>query len=100
MRTTCTYLDALRAQLNVKSDAAVAAALLVSRQTVSNYRKGGASFDDDVAARAADILGIHPGTVLLDMYAERTRDPAIKHIWHDIGAVFLVMAPPAPQLRT
>lgn len=96
MRTSSTYIDAIRAKLGLKSDAAVARALGVGRQSIAHYRHGISSMDDEVCAKAAAILEIHPGTVLLDMYAERTRNPAIKHVWHEVAAAFLFMAPPAP----
>lgn len=95
IRTTVTYLDALRAALHVNSDAAVAAALNVSRQTISSYRLRGTCMDDDVAARAAALLGIQPATILLDMYAERTRDPAIKRLWEHIGSTYQETHPDA-----
>lgn len=91
--STVTYIDALREKLGVSSDSAVARALGVGRQTISNYRHHGISMDDDVAAKAAELLGIQPATVLLDMYTERTRDPKIKGIWEQIGAAFLTIAP-------
>jgi len=91
--STADYLDAIRAKLQLRNDNALAKALGISRQTVSNYRLRGTSMDDDVAARAAELLGIQPGTVLLDMYTERTRDPRIKSIWEQIGAAFLNTAP-------
>lgn len=93
MRTTVTYLDAIRAKLHISSDAALARALGVNRQTVSKYRHYSISMDDDVAARAAELLEIQPATVLLDMYAERTRDPRIKSIWEQIGHVFMTTSP-------
>lgn len=87
-RTTTTYLDALRSHLHLRSDAALASVLGVARQTISSYRLQGTCMDDDVAVRAARLLGIQPATILLDMYAQRTRDPQIKSLWHHIGEAY------------
>lgn len=96
MPSTNTYLDAIRAKCKLSNDSDVARALGVSRQAVSTYRRGHASFEDAVATRAAALLEIHPGTVLLDMHAERSRDPDLKNLWSDIGAAFLSMSLPPP----
>jgi predicted transcriptional regulator len=83
MASTVNYLDALGAKLGLRSDASIARALGVKRQSVSRYRIYAISMDDDVALRAADLLGIRPATILLDMYHERTRNPAVKQVWRD-----------------
>jgi transcriptional regulator with XRE-family HTH domain len=96
--STVDYLDAIRAKLEIHNDSALARALGVSRQTISSYRLKSVSMDDDVAARAAELLGVQPGTVLLDMYTERTRDPRIKSIWAQIGVAFLNNTPAPHQM--
>lgn len=83
MPSTVEYLDALRAKLHLPTDAELARTLGVQRQTISRYRLLPVSMDDDIAMRAASLLGIRPATVLLDMYAERQRNPHIKAVWQE-----------------
>jgi predicted transcriptional regulator len=81
MPSTVEYLDAIKAQHDLDHDSDLAYMLGVQRQTVSRYRLMPVSMDDEVAMKAANLLGIRPATVLLDMYAERQRNPAIKAVW-------------------
>jgi predicted transcriptional regulator len=83
MPRTVDYLDALRAKLHLSNDSDLARTLGVQRQTISRYRLLPVSMDDEVAMKAANLLGIRPATVLLDMYAERQRNPAIKTVWQE-----------------
>jgi transcriptional regulator with XRE-family HTH domain len=87
---TCAYLDRVRTKLNLSSDNALAKALGISRQAISNYRAERGSLDDDVAQRVAAILEIHPGIVLIDMYTERTKNAETKSLWEEIQAGFHV----------
>lgn len=85
---TCDYLDELQSKLNIQSDYGLAKSLGISKQAISKYRNGRGSFDDQIAARVASALGLHPGIVLLDMYAERTKNESTRNIWQEISAGF------------
>lgn len=85
MPSTVQYLDALRAKLHIPNDAELARTLGVQRQTISRYRLLPVSMDDVIALRLAALLGIRPATVLLDMHAERQRDPKIKIVWQEMA---------------
>ena len=99
MTTPAQYLDALQKAVGVSSDNALRARLRVSRQALSRYRLGLSAFDDDVCHRAAAILGIHPGIILLHMNAARTRCPKTKRLWLDISAGFFKVIPPELDRR-
>jgi transcriptional regulator with XRE-family HTH domain len=83
MPSTVEYLDAIKAHRHLTHDSDLARLLGVQRQTISRYRLMPVSMDDDVAMKAANLLGIRPATILLDMYAERQRNPAIKAVWRE-----------------
>jgi predicted transcriptional regulator len=83
MPSTVQYLDAVRAKHHIGSDAELARTLGVQRQTICRYRLMPVSMDDEIAMRVAKLLDIRPATILLDMYAERQRNPAIKAVWQE-----------------
>jgi predicted transcriptional regulator len=79
---TAEYLDAVRARLKLSSDYALAKALQITPQAVSNYRVR-KTFGDDVAIRVADVLGIPRGKVLADMAAERAHSDEARKAWKE-----------------
>lgn len=88
---TSEYLDAVKRKLGVESDYAVAKALSVRQSTLSGYRARNGQMDDEIAAKVAAILGIHPGLVILDMHRARAKTPAEASIWMDIYQGFHVL---------
>lgn len=99
MSTPAQYIDVMRRELNLTSDNQLCPFLGVNRQTVSRYRHNITAFDDDVCHRAAAILGIHPGIVLLHMNAARTRCPKTKNLWHELSIGFFKVVPPELDRR-
>lgn len=99
MTTPAQYLDTLRRTLNLTSDNQLCPYLQVNRQTISRYRHNITAFDDDVCHRAAAVLGIHPGIILLHMNAARTRCPKTKSLWLDISKGFFKVIPPELDRR-
>ena len=93
------YLDRVKATLGITSDYALAKALGISKQAVGRYYKTGGGFDDDVAAKVAKILDIHPGLVVLDMHRERAQNPQTKALWQEIFKGFLTLLRPAEMGR-
>ncbi len=81
---TVQYLDAVKERFALSSDYAVSKKIGITRMAVSHYRAGKGFFSDEVAIKVADALGMHPGIVLLDMYAERTSNPQVRTLWHEV----------------
>lgn len=92
---TLEYIDAVKAHLGKDSDYAVAKALNIRCSTISGYRARGGQMDDDVAAKVAELLGMHPGLVMLDMHRERAKTPAERSIWEEIFKGFRTLLPRA-----
>lgn len=92
---TLEYLDAIKQRIGKDSDYAVAKALNIRESTIAGYRKRGGQMDDEIAAKAAAVLGIHPGLVILDMHRERAKTPAERTLWQEIYRGFLTLLPRA-----
>lgn len=78
---TADYLDAIKARHGLPSDYAASKLLGVTRSAVSRYRNGQDSFSDDVAIRAADLLDIDPGELLIQSHLERATDERQRAAW-------------------
>lgn len=78
---TVQYVDAVKKELGISSDYAVAKALGVSKQAVSRYMKGNGYFDDYVAIRVARTLRIDPLKVITDVNIQRADNPEVKAVW-------------------
>ncbi len=85
---TVEYLDEVMRRKRIPSDYALAKALGVAKQTISRYRTVGGQFDDEVALRVADMLGIDAGIVLIDMHAERSKSADVRSVWERVSAGF------------
>jgi transcriptional regulator with XRE-family HTH domain len=81
MKTTQQYIDAIKLRHNVDSDYAVAKLLGTSKQTVSRYQLGKGAFDDLMALRAAELLGLNPLEVIAAANAERARNEEVRNTW-------------------
>lgn len=78
--STVDYLDQLKARYNWNSDYKLAKELGISQSRISNYRSGKQNMDDELAIRIEKLLALPEGTILLDMYASRTKSPEAKKI--------------------
>lgn len=87
---TFDYLAAVKAKLGISSDYALAKALGVSKTAIRNWNLGHCGFNDETARRVAEILGKHPGIVMLDMHRERAQTPETKELWDEISEKFSV----------
>jgi transcriptional regulator with XRE-family HTH domain len=92
---TLEYLDAAKKRLGIESDYALAKAMKVRPSTISNYRARRSEMDDEIAAKVAGILGVHPGFVMLDIHRERAKTPEERSIWADIYKGFQTLLPHA-----
>lgn len=92
---TLEYLDAVKKRIGKDSDYAVAKALQMRSSTISGYRSRGGQMDDEIAAKVAAILDLHPGLVMLDMHRERARSTEEANIWQEIYKGFRTLLPHA-----
>lgn len=73
MDATGRYLDAIKSRLNIPSDYALAAHWNVTRQSISDYRRGVKTLGDDRCIEVARILDLPPEQVLFEIQADRAR---------------------------
>lgn len=92
---TIEYIDALKQRLGIDSDYALSKRLGIAKQTMSSYRMGKTHFDDAVCQRVGEILGVHPGLVMLDMQRARAKTPQERSVWQEIYQGFLILLQPA-----
>lgn len=85
---TLDYLQAVKTCLGIESDYALAKALHVKPSTVSSYRAGRSSFDDDVALSISEILKLNPLTVIATANAERAKTPEQRARWTGVMEKF------------
>lgn len=84
MKTTRDYIAALRGMDGVSSFADIARLLHVTPETVARYKKG-STFDDDIAIRVADTLGIPRHEVYLSIQAERAANNHKSEVFDVLG---------------
>lgn len=73
------WIDRVKAARGWDSDYRAAKELEIHRSTVSVYRsKADATLDEDTSIKVAAALGERPEAVLLDQYAERTKNPEVR----------------------
>lgn len=85
---TVDFLDALKRQHKLSSDYALAELLGISRQKVSNYRRGADTFGEETAVKVAELGGWRAGYVFAcgaEERAERTKRPAVRKAWHEVA---------------
>lgn len=88
MRNTSTdLLDDVREAKGITSDYKLAKLLGVLPQTVSNYRNGRAQMNDEIALRAATMLGRAPGPLLAQLAAERAKNPEVAKVWKESAKI-------------
>lgn len=80
--TTMQLLNRVRETTETRSDYAVAMALGISRSRMSKYVNGHDELqDDEIIARAAELLGDDPAALLARFHAERAKIPAVRNHW-------------------
>ena len=82
---TLELLTQLKATNGAASDYRVAQLLGVKPQTISNWKSGRSTMGDEVGVKAAEMLGLDPAKVLIDLHIERVKGDATSHVWKDIG---------------
>lgn len=72
------WIDRVKTARGWDSDYKVAKELHIHRSTVSAYRTKTPTLDEESALKVAAALGERPEAVLLDQYAERTKNPEVR----------------------
>lgn len=78
------WIEKIKTTHGIESDYGVAKKLGVSRFTVSGYRnRPGATFDEEIAFKVAESLGVDPVGIIIDQLAERAKNPQIATALHE-----------------
>lgn len=85
LESSSQIVDALRIRLAVDSDSAVAAALGITHSAISQWRTGRTSMSPDLAVRAAELLGVEPGPLVLVCLAETERRPPLAALYRQLA---------------
>lgn len=80
------YLDELIDQGIVKNDSETARKLNVSRATVSDWRIGRTTPNDEQAVNLASLLRKDPGELLAECGAARAKSPETRRAWERVAA--------------
>lgn len=100
---TIDYLLAVKIQLGITSDYALAKALKVGQPSIIGYRSGRSVLSDDVALSIAEILDLPPIQIIATANIERAKTPEQRARWSGLldrltdGFTFL-MTPAQPKL--
>lgn len=86
MKAIARYIDDAITTGRAKNDADIARQCGVSRPTVSRWRSGDRTPDDDEAVKLAELLGIEAGEVLAECGAARAKTPETRRAWERIAA--------------
>lgn len=78
-------VDALRDRLAVETDSAVAAALGVKHSAVGHWRMGRSAMSPELAIKAAGLLGVEPGPLVLVCLAESERQAPIAALFRQLA---------------
>ena len=87
------WIDRVKAVTGIESDYGVAKAIGLSRQSISGYRNGKFTFDEESSIKVATVLGERPEAVLLDQIAERTKNPEIRSTLFEVAQKMLGQLP-------
>jgi DNA-binding XRE family transcriptional regulator len=88
MKTTVEYLDMIKQRLNLPSDYALANALGITRESVSQLRNGKTSMGIETAMKAGEFLHIDGHAIYADSQIERAKKPEIREFWLSISEKF------------
>ena len=74
-------LDAAKEKLGISSDYALANTLSLNKQRISDYRKGDRVPDAYACARLAEVLGIDPFDLLIEVEADAEKNDVRRAYW-------------------
>lgn len=82
------WLDRVKEAEGGCSDYRLSKLLGISKQAVSSIRQGKTrSLDDAPAQRIEVLLGLKPGTVMLDQLQERAPNDEVRAVWKRLGKI-------------
>ena len=90
--TTKKLVNSLKKHYGNCTNYALAKNLGVSKGAVLNWDGKGTSMNDDIALKAAQILGLNPEKVLIDLQVERTKGSDSAALWQHISKQFSAAA--------
>ena len=82
---TNALLDDIKDTKGIESDYKLAKVLEVRQQTITNYRSGRSQMSDEIAFRAARMLGRAPGPVMAQIAGERAKDAQVSKAWAEMA---------------
>lgn len=92
---TIELLTLLKAHYDGASDYAIAKKLGIQPQTVYHWKAGRYFMSDEIGIRAAELLGLDPDIVLLDLHIERESGNVTSPVWKSIRDRLEMAAAPA-----
>lgn len=81
---TIELLTRLKAAHNGASDYRMAKILGVSHQTVYHWKAGRSLMSNEVGIRAAELLGLDPAKVVIDLEIERNEGNSTSPFWKEL----------------
>jgi plasmid maintenance system antidote protein VapI len=84
---TTVLLDEIREAKGITSDYKLAQVLDVAQQTITSYRHGRTQMNDEVAFRAAHMLGKPPAPLMAQIAGERAKNANVAKVWTDAAKV-------------
>ena len=94
------WIDKVKTARGWESDYRVAKELCISRQAVSDYRSRTPSMDEATAIKVASILGEKPEAVLLDQFAERTKNQDVKEVLQQMARRLCILCKVKKTIKT
>lgn len=88
MKSTTEYLDMIKETLKLPSDYALAKALGITRESVSQLRNGKTSMGIETAVKAGDYLGVDGHAIYAHSQIERAKKPEIRDFWQSVSEKF------------
>lgn len=86
LENSAQIVDALRIRLGVDTDSAVASALGVHHSAVGHWRQGRSAMGPELAMKAAELLGVEAGPLVLVCLAETERREPIAALFRQLAA--------------
>ncbi|MFN4034439.1 helix-turn-helix domain-containing protein [Comamonas aquatica] len=81
---TAKYVESIEARFGKSTVKDLGDLLGVTKMSISRYRNKQKGFSDEVAIRAAELLGLDAGIVLGELYEERASTPMERAAWRHI----------------
>lgn len=85
-------LDRVKREYRLTSDYQLAKKLDISRSRVSQYRTTSQTMNDELVLVIEKLLKLPPGSILLEMHAERTKCKDAAKILHDLSVKMMSTA--------